>query len=85
MIKINEVPVGFPAKMANGIEIRMMPFQTTDLSCSTYYEMIGENSEILANGNSAISEDQFANWGQDMSYIENIILTNLGLTRIILK
>jgi len=85
MIQIKNVPVGFPAKQAIGITIRMMPFQTTDLSCSTYYEMIGENSEILANGNSAISEEQFSNWGQEMSYIENIILTNLGLTRIVLK
>ena len=93
MIKINEVPVGFPAKMANGIQIRIIPFQTIDLSCSTYYELFkvtevtndeGEISELvekLADGNSPITEEQFALWGKDIVYIENIVLTNLGLTR----
>ena len=97
MIKIKEIPVGFPAKQANGIKIRVMPFQTTAISCSTYYELfkvieivneqkeISESIESLANGNSEITDEQFALWGQDMAYIENIVLANLGLTRIILK
>jgi len=95
MIKIKPVAVGYPAQDANGISIRVMPFQTTATSCSTYYELKnisvvvdeeGKETEIvktLADGNSPISEDEFILWGSDNIYIENIVLNNLGLERSI--
>ena len=94
MIKINEVSVGFPAKMANGITITTMPIPTDATSCSTYYQLfkvtevtndegeISESIEKLAEGNSPLTEEQFNAWGQEMSYVEDIVLENLGLTRI---
>jgi len=93
MIKIKPIPVGYPAKQANGINVRVMPFQTNAVSCSTYYELVSETTvtdsedvpktvtETLATGNSPITEAQFAGWGTDNEYIENIVLTNLGLER----
>lgn len=93
MIKINEIPVGFPAKMANGIMIRVMPFQTNAVNCSTYYELtntievidseevVSNITEVLANGNIFITDEQFLNWGSENTYIEDIVLTNLGLER----
>lgn len=94
MIQIKEIPVGYPAKQANTIAIRLLPFQTTDTSCSTYYELIANtlitdeegrttgSFEVLASGNIPITEEQFLNWGSDNTYIENIILTNLSLERL---
>ena len=93
MIKINEIPVGFPAKMANGITIRTMPISTDAVSWSTYYELFSvttsvdeegvetETVEKLAEGNCDLSEEQFAAWGQEMSYVEDVVLINLGLQR----
>lgn len=93
MIKINEVSVGFPEKIANNIAIMTMPIPTNSTSCSTYYELFNVseivdsegniNSSVirLADGNSPITEEQFTAWGQEMSYIEDIVLENLGLTR----
>lgn len=94
MIKIKNVPIGYPAKQANSISIRVMPFQTTDKSCSTYYELVnstttvddeGKETEsviLLAEGNSPITEEQFLVWAQDMKYIEDIVLENLNLERL---
>lgn len=94
MIKINEVPVGFPAKMANGITVSTLPIPTDAVNCSTYYELfnvsettdeegnISANIVKLAEGNSPISESQFASWGQEMSEVEDIVLSNLGLERL---
>jgi len=93
MIKIKPIPVGYPAQEANGINIRVMPFQTSAKSCSTYYELVNitvvideeeKETEIvvkLAEGNSPITEKQFADWGSDNEYIENIVLINLVLER----
>ena len=85
MIQIKEISVGFPTKIANGITIQLMPFSTDATSCNTYYRLLGKDNEQLAEGNSQITEERFAKWGQDMIYIEDVVLANLGLTRIILK
>jgi hypothetical protein len=90
MIRINPIPVGYPAKQANGIAIRVMPFQTNAIDCSTYYKLVNitideEGKEIitdLADGNSPITEKQFTLWGEDNAYIEDIVLTNLSLERL---
>jgi hypothetical protein len=93
MIQIKEIPVGYPAKHANNITIRVMPFQTNANKCNTYYELISDllitdeegnttgSYEVLADGNSPITEEQFANWGADNTYIEDIVLANLFLER----
>jgi len=95
MIKIKPVAVGYPSQEANAISIRVMPFQTTAISCNTYYELKNisvvideeekENEIVktLADGNSPISEDEFTLWGSDNIYIENVVLKNLGLERSI--
>ena len=97
MIKIKPVPVGYPAKQANGIDITMMSFSTNATSCSTYYQLyeviekINEEGNIrtiqkvLADGNSSLTEEQYSAWGDDNSYVEDIILTNLGLKREIIE
>lgn len=89
MIKIKTAMAGFPAKEANAISIRLMPFQTTATSCSTYFQLFAvnivdevETSEVLAEGNVSITEEQYANWGSDNAYIEDIVLSNLKLERL---
>ena len=94
MIYIKPIPVGYPAQEANGIKIRVMPFQTTATSCNTYYELVNTtyttdkegnvsiNEKHLADGNIPISEDEFTLWGSDNVYIENIVLKNLALERV---
>lgn len=94
MIQINPISVGFPPKQANGITIRTMPIPTDAVSCSTYYELFSvttsvdeeglesETVEKLTEGNSDLSEEQFAAWGQEMSYVEDVVLINLGITKV---
>ena len=39
MIKIIPVPVGYPAVEANGINIKILTFDASATTCSTYYEL----------------------------------------------
>lgn len=93
MISIQKIPVGFPAKQAELISIRLLPFQTTDLNCSVYYQLFSKTvtsndnvedtifTEQLAEGNLHLSEDEFAAWDNTMTYIEDLILSKLSLIR----
>ncbi len=95
MITIEKVPVGFPSKMANKLMVRTMPINTSATTCGLYYELyeeietISEDEEVtvvtnqLANGNLELNEQEFTDWDDTMTYIEDLALLKLGLTRVI--
>jgi hypothetical protein len=90
MIQIKPILVGLPQQEANAIIIRPIIDTTTATDCNTYYEVLSASfdedesisSLVLANGNFPINEEQYAAWGKDNSYIENIVLKGLGLERL---
>lgn len=89
MIRINTINIGFPAKEAKLISISTMPIQTTDKTCGIYYQLFSETitedvnaTEQLAHGNLDLTEEEFAEWGNTMAYIEDVVLKKLKLTRL---
>jgi hypothetical protein len=81
MIKIKPITLGLPPKQANQLFVRPIINSTSDVSCNTYYEVSTEEGETLANGNCPISEEQYALWADDNTYIEDIVIAFLGLQR----
>lgn len=93
MFQIKPIPVGYPAQEANNIEITIGACLTHATTCTTYYVLLNsttniveegieiKDNKILAEGSILITEEQFAKWGVDNTYIEDIVLTNLGLER----
>ena len=79
MIQIKPVQVGFPTKEAKTIKIRVGSFTTNAVICPIFWELLSEKEEILASGNIKLTEEQFKSWADDNSYIDNIVLTTLGL------
>lgn len=63
------------------IDVLVLPFQTTAVSCSTYYKLCDVDGKQLAEGNVAITEEQFLLWGVDNSYISDIVIAELGLQK----
>lgn len=94
MFQIKPIPVGYPAQEANNIEITIGACLTHATTCTTYYVLLNstinvdgqgveiKDNKILAEGSVFIIEEQFAEWGVDNAYIENIVLNNLGLERV---
>jgi hypothetical protein len=63
------------------IDVLVLPFQTTAVSCSTYYKLCDEDGKQLAEGNIALTEEQFLGWGTDNSYVSDIVIAELGLQK----
>lgn len=61
MIQINEIELVLPSKIGTQLLVRPIINSTTDLSCSTYYEVCSELGENLACGNIEINEQEYAN------------------------
>ena len=81
--------------MASKLMVRTMPINTSATTCGLYYELyeevetISEDEEVtvvtnqLASGNLELNEQEFTDWDETMTYIEDLALLKLGLTRVI--
>tara|TARA_R110000782_G_scaffold156415_2_gene248581 strand:+ start:414 stop:710 length:297 start_codon:yes stop_codon:yes gene_type:complete len=97
MIKINNVSVGFPSKIANGLEVSVITFKSNAITAQTYWQLFdnvmvkvideqGEEIEelqstLLIDGNYELTEAEYKSWGNNNVIVEDAVLNNLGLTR----
>jgi len=82
MIQIEAIKLGLPLKDGVQLLVRILPFETNSITCSTYYEVQDESGGVLANGNYQLTEEEFSLWGEDMIYIEELLLSYLNLKRL---
>lgn len=80
-IKINPVNVGYPVKTATDLMVRVMPFETNAVNCQLYYQLKDIDGNQLSDGNLTLNIFEFAEWGKDMIYIEDLALSKLQLCR----
>lgn len=80
-IKIKPVALGLPTMECTEIMIRPIIADTQALSCTTYYEVSSLTGGIGASGNVPITEEEYAAWGEQNGYIEDIVISRLGLER----
>ena len=46
-----------------------------------YWQLLSEEGQVLMDGNIPLSAEQVAEWGDSMDYIENIVLSELNVTK----
>lgn len=78
--KIQQVQIGIN-KVADSISVTVLPFKTTDKSCSLYYAVFDDKKKRIDEGNLSLTEQEFNNWGDSNIYIEDLALSKLKLTR----
>ncbi len=97
MIKINDVSVGFPSKIANGLEVSVITFKSNAVTATTYWQLFNNSlvtvidkddkeieevqSAFLVDGNYELTEAEYKAWGNNNIVVEDAVLNNLGLTR----
>ena len=97
MIKINDISVGFPAKLANSLEVSVITFKSNALTATTYWQLFSNvivnvidkegkeieevQSTLLADGNYELTEAEYKAWGSNNVIVEDAVLNNLSLTR----
>jgi len=81
MIQIQTIEVGLEKKV--GTQILMIPKigNTQDKTCSMDWRILSEDEKDLDSGTVHFSEEQYAEWGTDNDYAEDIVLKELGLER----
>jgi hypothetical protein len=77
-------PVKFPLNAGTATEMSVLILQhTTDaVTCTTYYELKTEEGKVLSNGNYTLTEEEFAAWGLDNSWVAQCTANAIGVTII---
>jgi hypothetical protein len=79
----NIQPIVFPLiGTGTKLNVLILNFETSAISCNTYYQILTEEGKMCVDGNYQLTEQEFDNWGRDNSYIDEIIANNLGITII---
>lgn len=65
--------------VANNVELRVINFNIG--KSVTVNAIVKQENNIIDINTFDISGEEYDNWGQDDTYLENLILTKLGLTR----
>lgn len=78
--KITPVQIGI-GKVADSICVTVLPFKTTDKTCQLYYAVFDDCKKQIDEGNLQLTEAEFEAWGESNTYIEDLALMKLNLTR----
>ena len=82
MAKIQPVIFPLNAGTATEISVLILNFETNAINCTTYYELKTEEGKVLSNGNYTLTEDEFAAWGTDNTWVETCVANAIGVTII---
>lgn len=76
-------PVVFPILgTATQLSVLILNFPTDAVTCTTYYQLLTDDGKQCAQGNYTMTEAEFAAWGDDNAYIDNLIANYIGVTII---
>lgn len=75
-------PVVYPLNegTATFLTVLVEAFMTDATTASTYYRLLTDEGKILTDGRYQMTEEQFAQWGQDNSVVNNYVADYLGVT-----
>lgn len=75
-------PVVYPLNegTATRMTVLVLNFSTEATTCTTYWQLLTEEGKQLSQGNYTLTEEQFAAWGQDNSYVNECVADAIGVT-----
>lgn len=81
MIQIQ--PINFPIKgTATQMNVLVLNFATDSKTATTYWQLFTEDGTQVADGNYTMTEEQFAEWGQDNNFVNECVADAIGVTII---
>jgi hypothetical protein len=62
------------------LEVTILPFKTSDVTAQTYNRILSdEGVEVVPAWNYTLSEDEYADWGEDNSVVDDYVAAAKGL------
>lgn len=76
-------PITFPIKgIATQMSVLVLNFETNATTATTYWQLFTEDGIQVLDGNYTMTEEQFAEWGQDNNVVNEYVADAIGVTII---
>lgn len=74
-------PITFPLNQGTATEMSVLIHNhfTDATTCTTYYELKSEDGAVLTNGNYTLTEEEFAAWGEDNTWVNQCVANAIGV------
>jgi len=82
MIQIKPIPIGIQKTEATNLLVSVAIPNTQDKTCQIGWRLLSEDLKNLETGTINLTEEQYAGWGEDNTYLEDIVLKELELVRL---
>jgi len=77
---VNIQPVVFPIiGTATKLGVSISAFATDAKTCTVYYALMTTETKRIVEDDFQLTDQQFADWGVDNSYIDQLVATKLGV------
>lgn len=77
-------PIVYPlnAGTATQMSVLILNFTTEATTCTTYWQLLTEDGIKVADDNYTLTPEEFAAWGQDNNYVNQVVAAAIGVTLI---
>jgi len=82
MIQIKPIPLGIQKTEAANLIVSVSIPNTQDKTCQIGWRLLSEDFKDLEKGKIQLTEEQYSNWGDDNTYLENIVIEELKIERL---
>jgi len=74
-------PIVYPlnAGTATQMSVLVLNFTTEATTCTTYWQLLTEDGKVVADDNYNLTEEEFAAWGQDNNYVNQVVAQAIGV------
>jgi len=77
-------PIVYPLNegTATRLTVLVLNFETTAVTCTTYWQLLTEDGKQLSQGNYTLTEEQFLTWGTDNNVVNEYVADAIGVVII---
>ena len=77
-------PIVYPLNegTATRMTVLVLNFETTAVTCTTYWQLLTEDGKTLSQGNYTLTEEQFVTWGTDNNVVNEYVAEAIGVVII---
>lgn len=77
-------PVVFPLNegTATRMTVLVLNFATDAVTATTYWQLLTEEGKQLSQGNYTLTEEEFANWGENNNFVNECVANAIGVVLI---
>jgi hypothetical protein len=81
-VAIQPIPYPLNEGTATRLSVLVLNFETTAVTCTTYWQLLTEDGKQLSQGNYTLTEEQFVTWGTDNNVVNQYVADAIGVVLI---